>query len=64
MNNFSADLIEFFHFLQENGLLEAPQPEIYQPIRNKDLMLIENTNIIFRQICDINDKYAHVEHQM
>jgi hypothetical protein len=64
MNNFSADLIDFFHFLHENGLLEAPETESYSPVRNKDLQLIENSNIIFRQICDINDKYAHVEAQL
>ena len=37
---------------------------MYEPARNKDLDLIENSNIIFRQVCDINDKYAHVEHQL
>lgn len=63
-NNYSADLIDFFFFLHQNSLLDLPSPETYEPARNKDLDLIENSNIIFRQVCDINDKYAHVEHQL
>ncbi len=60
MNNFTADLISFFYFLHQNSLLLTPEAEVYSPIRNRDLQLIENNKVIFRQICDINDKYANV----
>ena len=33
-------------------------------MRNEDLVLIENSKIIFRQVCEISDKYSLVEQQL
>ena len=63
-NHFAADVIGFFEFLHSNKLVSIPRPEPYLWVRNTDLVLIENTNIIFRQVCEISDKYTLVEQQL
>jgi zona occludens toxin (predicted ATPase) len=63
-NSFAAEVIAFFDFLQRNKLIEASTAEPYSWVRNRDLVLIENTNIIFRQVCEVSDKYTLVEQQL
>lgn len=63
-NYFISDLIQFFHFLYENNLMESNEKEVFRASKNCDIELIENGKLIFRQLCEMNDKYTGIENNL